>query len=399
MNTSYQMDDDVLVATARIQAALEIVPRIVGPKKVWGPWMRDHLKVEEKKIPMASPSYPHPKLLGSLKGMLGNHHRNGMGVDTLLFDAVRADDPSVSGEEYVDVPSGSFPKVNGADLWWQDLPPEVSLQVDTPPTVPSQVEGQSSNAPVQGSSGLKLKLKRAQSSVAARETAVRTDGGELILAEFDVHDATLDGNVALTVTTGPAASQGPSHAYNGSESMGPAGGRNGNTRAPEDEGSGLREKKRKKFKSREFVDTDEDEDDVRVGPSKRSGTKRKVRVVSPEASGDLEGVGSRVCDACKTRGSECSWISSAKNSKRACQACVSAKTRCQVEGLPAIRRPRGKTALAHEAASKPAIDREEWRDKMDARMTSLEKANSTFASQISDLRIELRRLKQEKPRR
>lgn len=47
MNTSYQMDDDVLVATARIQAALEIVPRIVGPKKVWGPWMRDHLKVEE----------------------------------------------------------------------------------------------------------------------------------------------------------------------------------------------------------------------------------------------------------------------------------------------------------------------------------------------------------------
>lgn len=73
---------------------------------------------------MASPSYPHPKLLGSLKGMLGNHHRNGMGVDTLLFDAVRADDPSVSGEEYVDVPSGSFPKVNGADLWWQDLPPE-----------------------------------------------------------------------------------------------------------------------------------------------------------------------------------------------------------------------------------------------------------------------------------
>lgn len=128
----------------------------------------------------------------------------------------------------------------------------------------------------------------------ARDTAVRTDGGELILAEFDVHGATLDGNVALTVTTRPAASQGPSHADNGSESMRPAGGRNGNTRTPEDEGSGLREKKRKKFKSREFVDTDEDEDDVRVGPSKRSGTRRKVRVVSPEASGDLEGVGSRV---------------------------------------------------------------------------------------------------------
>ncbi|KAI9574358.1 hypothetical protein HD554DRAFT_2034485 [Boletus coccyginus] len=282
MNTSYQIDDNVLVAMACIQAALEIVPHIIGPKKVWGPWMQDHLKIEEKKIFM---------LLKSFKGMLGNHHRNGMGVDTLLFDAMHADDPSTCHRK-----------------------------VDTPPTVPLQVKGQSLNVPVQGSSGLKLKLKQARSSVAASNTAVRTDD-------------------ALTVTIGPAASQSPSHTDNGSESMWPAGGLNGNMWMPEDEGRRLCEKKRKKFKSWEFVDMDENEDDIWVSQFKCLDTKHKMRVVSSEASGDLEGVGSRVCDA------------------------LNGHIRHVFPQKPDVRL---KTALAHEAASKPTINRKEWRDKMDA---------------------------------
>lgn len=46
MNTSHQISENVLLATARIQAALELIPHIVGPKEAWVPWMRDNLEAE-----------------------------------------------------------------------------------------------------------------------------------------------------------------------------------------------------------------------------------------------------------------------------------------------------------------------------------------------------------------
>ena len=46
MDASRQLNTDVLFATARVQAALGIVSRIVGPKEEWGPWMREHLRSE-----------------------------------------------------------------------------------------------------------------------------------------------------------------------------------------------------------------------------------------------------------------------------------------------------------------------------------------------------------------
>lgn len=47
MDAPHEIDEKVLIATARVQAALAVVPRIVGPKEAWGPWMRDGLKTEQ----------------------------------------------------------------------------------------------------------------------------------------------------------------------------------------------------------------------------------------------------------------------------------------------------------------------------------------------------------------
>ena len=143
MNAPHKIDEKVLIATAHLQAALTVVPRIIGPKDAWGPWMWDGLKaeqvctvfcVEDKSrlmslhsqggIAKASMTSPHPKLLGSLKVMLARHYRSGMTVDTHSFNEVPASDQSVTGPEYVDI--GWAPWAQGikflvatfAKIWW-----------------------------------------------------------------------------------------------------------------------------------------------------------------------------------------------------------------------------------------------------------------------------------------
>lgn len=39
-----QISAEVLVATARVQAALNIFPHIIGLREVWLPWFRDSIK-------------------------------------------------------------------------------------------------------------------------------------------------------------------------------------------------------------------------------------------------------------------------------------------------------------------------------------------------------------------
>lgn len=46
MNTFLDIDVDVLLTTARVQAALQVIPRIIGPKEAWAHWMRDNLDGE-----------------------------------------------------------------------------------------------------------------------------------------------------------------------------------------------------------------------------------------------------------------------------------------------------------------------------------------------------------------
>lgn len=44
-------------------------------------------------------------------------------TDSLHFDRVRADDPSVTDPDYVDVAADALPGLNGGDFWWEELPP------------------------------------------------------------------------------------------------------------------------------------------------------------------------------------------------------------------------------------------------------------------------------------
>ena len=50
-----------------------------------------------------------------------------MGINTLKFDQVCADDPLVVDPNYVDVPSNALPKLqsSSSDYWW-DMPPPYS---------------------------------------------------------------------------------------------------------------------------------------------------------------------------------------------------------------------------------------------------------------------------------
>ncbi|KAG9309154.1 hypothetical protein JVU11DRAFT_10864 [Chiua virens] len=133
MKPSYQIDENALLAVVRVRAALALVPYIVGLRETWTFWMRDNLEREVAHLSEPTASSPHPKLLGSLKEMLYVHYTSGIEADTLRFEGIRADDPSVSGPEYVDVPEEQLPALQG-DLWWTMLPLSVSLEEAPPPS-------------------------------------------------------------------------------------------------------------------------------------------------------------------------------------------------------------------------------------------------------------------------
>lgn len=79
----------------------------------------------KSEIPKPTAENPHPRLLGSLRAMLTRHYRGGMTMETLSFDKVRADDPSIAGDEdkYVDFPADALPEPTGSGFWWHVLPP------------------------------------------------------------------------------------------------------------------------------------------------------------------------------------------------------------------------------------------------------------------------------------
>ena len=53
------MDHNALIAAAHVHAALDLVPRIITAKEVWGPWMRDNLDKELVRE-------PHPQALSMI---------------------------------------------------------------------------------------------------------------------------------------------------------------------------------------------------------------------------------------------------------------------------------------------------------------------------------------------
>lgn len=53
MNSFHNIEKDVIVATARVRAALGLIPCITGPKEAWAIWMRDNLESDL----VSDPSY------------------------------------------------------------------------------------------------------------------------------------------------------------------------------------------------------------------------------------------------------------------------------------------------------------------------------------------------------
>ncbi|KAG6371347.1 hypothetical protein JVT61DRAFT_9544 [Boletus reticuloceps] len=161
-----------------------------------------------------------------------------------------------------------------------------------------------------------------------------------------------------------------------------------------------------------------DEDGTQAGPSEctslkglenspesseasASASEVKVNKLRSSLEHYLIGHTLQVCNACITHGSECSWSVGAENQKRACQACISAKTRCQIEGQPAIRRLRGKVAQLYTNAPEEETDTvKQLVTMMSDRVAELERQQARkyevkeeMMSRISSLEIQLRDLK------
>jgi hypothetical protein len=93
------------------------------------PWFRDGLLEESSNIPQPDSTSPQSRLMGSAIRVLLEHYCTGMVLDTLDFSEVQWDDVLVAEDDcYVDIPRDLLPEPAGEDLWWQKLPPSVSLR-------------------------------------------------------------------------------------------------------------------------------------------------------------------------------------------------------------------------------------------------------------------------------
>ncbi|KIK75811.1 hypothetical protein PAXRUDRAFT_36960 [Paxillus rubicundulus Ve08.2h10] len=336
MTSTYKIRDDVLLATARVQAALALVPRMLGPKEAWGPWMFRNLHSEVQELPLPSTSSPHPRLLGSLSHMIVEYFTNSMLINMLSFSNVQEDDHRIVGEKYVSFPTDALPRLQGTNFWWNEPPSSVSLSVLTPSptsTLPLDMDrGSSKTRTLASYSGLTLKLPPPARSVMGKK--LESQG------------------VSNTRTTGTTGMVGkvPNH--------------KGNKRALGDEEPGSSSGRNcKRVKSKVFIEDSDYDSDARPGPPTGSTLKgktgasvavadRPVEVEDQEAledKGDKEGdKEAKVCNKCRKHGAECIWSTSTKAlgaqvDRRACNQCVKRKTRCTV-GAWVIRAARGKAS-------------------------------------------------------
>ncbi|KAF8119137.1 hypothetical protein EV363DRAFT_1203395 [Boletus edulis] len=272
----------VLLAAARIHAALEIIPQIVQPKEAWQVWMRDNLahEVFQKGLKQPSEGHPHPRLLGSLRRMLSQHYRSGTTLDTLRFDEVRADDPLVTDPGYLDVHT-ALPKLEGDDFWWNALPPYGNR--------PSEHAG---------SPGIKVYGQDHRVPFAHKLT-------ETLLEEF---------------------SQEVAHASDGRNDDMPTRKRE----APKEESEG--KCPRKKMKMEVVINSSESRNrgNAQAGPSTSAGVKGKAKEdvpVTPKGRDAPED-----CSACRSRRLRCTFpaaeSSTSRNEKRACHRCATQKIKC-----------------------------------------------------------------------
>ncbi|KAG9309167.1 hypothetical protein JVU11DRAFT_10878 [Chiua virens] len=142
MSQKNQVDPEVLFATAKVQATLDLVPRLIGDRNIWAPWLRDHLYDELISVGDPDSCHPHSILLGSLERVLYDHLTSGSEPGTLDFQSMRSDDPKVTDSCYVDIPRDTLPKLEGTDFLWHDLPASVSVKNLYPGPVRSFVDSE-----------------------------------------------------------------------------------------------------------------------------------------------------------------------------------------------------------------------------------------------------------------
>ncbi|KAH7917872.1 hypothetical protein BV22DRAFT_1135049 [Leucogyrophana mollusca] len=342
MNT---ISPQALLCAARVQAALKVVPQIVGEKEDWAKWMAEGLHRDLQAVGFATAESPQPRLLGSLNRVLLEYFSASMDLELLHLDQVRPDDALVGCEHYRDVPTEALPEPTGEDLWWKHLP------------------------------GSRKSLFSFDFQKTQRKLIKHTPMSEGPSGTFP----------------GSAASQGPSGTVPGPASSpglagfvpGPGSGSSVSAplqtgskkkRAAAEEGASRPQKKKKKeIKSKPTIDSDDDgnEDDrPQAGPSTASTVVRKGKGKEKEKEKEKEkgkgkGKGKekaqeerettpepRICDQCRRRNSVCKWpkkpATSLANMKQACSACVTGKTRCEIEGVFVIRKKKAGISVGSE---------------------------------------------------
>ncbi|KAF8134209.1 hypothetical protein EV363DRAFT_1160616 [Boletus edulis] len=354
MNTSHDIEKDVVVAAARVQAALEVVPRIIGPKEAWAMWMRDNLEHDVADLPKPRVGSPHPRLLGSLGAMLLRHYSGGMTVDTLRFDEVSADDPSVTGPEYVDLLVDALPELKG-DMWWKVPPLSANFRIS------ATSSKESSSGPAEDAAG----RKKSSGEPAIRQVEKESNmESQHATGHKSVSRVPLDAKNTGTVPT--------------------------TKRKKATQAAPPNKKKKVKVRSTRLVPSDEeDEMEIVAGPS--TGLSRTAKgKAKAEAPGGPEAA--KICDSCRSRGTKCVWprkleTSASANEKRAWKF--------------AIRPPRGKSARSgNEPQQDAAVDMSQLVSGLRDRLGDMEQKcagdaeeNERLVTRINNLELQVTQLK------
>ncbi|KAG9309162.1 hypothetical protein JVU11DRAFT_10872 [Chiua virens] len=274
MTPSCTLYPEILLAVGRVKAVLEVIPRIEGPKDIWMPWLRDGLEAELRRLPSPSPSSPHPRLLGSLDEVLFRHSQL-FGLEALDFEEVSENDPSITGPEYVDVPAQLIPAPNLSDSWWLSPPPLVVLRVNT--AYPSS--GTRKNTSDTKEPG--TKSKATASNAGSQPSELRNDGIASVRGTSGIRSRSSAGKRTAEYQDLPSK----------------------------------RVRKKKKFKLKEFVGSDEDEKIPGVFPLAATTTAGNTKVQDPQGMQE-------VLDSCDTSRSPL------KGNESACQTVMGDLKEC-----------------------------------------------------------------------
>ena len=209
--------------------------------------------------------------------MLLRHYSGGMTLETLSFDQVSADDPSVTGPEYVVVQADSLPELEGDHAWWKGPPPsgESILSGAQTPSAGSNSDIADFFAPEIAPEGKQEKDAAGRSS-ASTEPAIRSASASATGSGSKISTAPLNAGNAGTVQTTKRK------AY----------------KTRQEEKSPRPKRQRRKAKSKMIISSDE-EHEIETGPSTGAKSKGKGKSQVPREPEEPEEP--KVCDQSRER--------------------------------------------------------------------------------------------------